>query len=354
MLVSASAVIGDDDSAGGEDAADPVASVKEMDVLVPRSKITPLIQSKSNIQGIAQVTWHFALLGILAYCVFHPTTNSTIKWLSILMLAFVSSFFFHGMHECVHRTAFASKWLNDAFAHIFGFLCGRPACHYRYYHWQHHKYTGSQELDSELQPGSFLDLPIDSVATYLAYLSGLPFWLDAVSSLFRHARGRCPEVYLNNNKACQQVIREARIYLSLYGVLAVLGFAFRRVIGNTLMHLWLLPAILGQPFLRFYLLAEHRGRLQTPYIYENTRTMQTNWFYRKLAYSMPFHMEHHAWPSVPFYRLKDAHELLDKASRSQGINLGQGDLIDSSAGNNGYVIFHLSYLKNLLLRSRKK
>ena len=126
-----------------QSSADPVASVDALDKLVPRSKLKRLVQAKSNLQGALQVSFHFRLLALAA------------SLLSTLAMAFVSAFFFTGMHETVHRTAFASKWANDFFAHLFGFLCLRPARHYFYYHWQHHKYTGNPKLDSEMQTGSF-------------------------------------------------------------------------------------------------------------------------------------------------------------------------------------------------------
>eukprot|EP00961_Rhodomonas_salina_P154366 2079365-Rhodomonas_salina.1 len=37
-------------------------------------------------------------------------------------------------------------------------------------------------------------------AGYLAYMSGVPFWLDAVSTTVKHALGQCPEPYLASEK----------------------------------------------------------------------------------------------------------------------------------------------------------
>jgi len=325
--------------------ADPVASLEALDALVPRSKITPLIKSKSNVQGALQLAWHMSLFCLAASAIPQPT-------LSMLGMAFVSAFFFNGLHETVHRTAFASKRLNDAFAQFFGILCVRPAQHYFHYHWQHHKYTGNKQLDSELQEGSFLDIPVETPMGYLIYLTGIPFWMDAWSSLVRHAAGNCPEIYLQSDKARQQVITEARIYLLLYTGLAV-WTASSKPISKSVLHFWILPALLGQPFLRFYLLAEHRGRKDSHLIYENTRTMNTNWFYRKLAWNMPYHMEHHAWPSVPFYKLRNAHELLVNATANDESLLYQGEMIDPFIGKSGYMRFHFTFLKNLFQKSKK-
>jgi hypothetical protein len=44
--------------------------------------------------------------------------------------------------------------------------------------------------------------------------------------------------------------------------------------------------VLGQPFLRFYLMAEHRGCRESANILENTRTTQTNWFIRQMAWQV--------------------------------------------------------------------
>lgn len=337
------------DSDSQDDDINPEASMEALDALVPRSKITTLIKSKSNAQGAVQLVFHSSLFGLAATAIPHPT-------LSLLSMAFVSAFFFNGLHETVHRTAFASKRVNDAVAQVFGLLCIRPARHYFHYHWQHHKYTGNKELDSELQEGSFLDLPVETPFGYLAYLSGIPFWIDALSSLVQHARGKCPEIYLQSNKAKRQVIFEARIYLFIYTVLGIWAATSRNV-AKSFLRFWIWPAILGQSFLRFYLLAEHRGRKDGSHlIYENTRTMHTNWFYRKLAWNMPFHMEHHAWPSVPFHKLQDAHQLLMEATNNSTTDgnrdlLENGETIDSSSGRNGYLHFHLEFLKNLFQSS---
>lgn len=320
-----------------EEDGDPVASHDELENLVSRKLISPLVQAKSDWQGVFQTTWHFGLIVVAASLVPGP--------LSTLSMAFVSGFLFTGLHECVHRTAFRRAWLNAALAHIFGFLCLRPAAHYRYYHVQHHKYTGNRDLDSELLPGSFLDLPVDTVGGYVVYLTGIPFWIDAVKTTVQHACGKCNEIYLPTAKARRHVANEARIYFALYSSLAVLGF-YVPLLGRSLMRFWVVPAILGQPFLRFYLLAEHRGRATTPVIYENTRTMATNWFYRKLAWNMPYHMEHHAWPSVPFHKLPRAHELLLNATADQTKLLGREEQIVS--GETGYLKFHVNFVRKLL------
>lgn len=89
-----------------ENSADPVASLDALNALVGRSKITALVQAKSNFHGTLQLSFHLTVL-VAAACLY-PLS----PFASTLGMAFVSSFFFHGLHETVHRTAFRSKRTN--------------------------------------------------------------------------------------------------------------------------------------------------------------------------------------------------------------------------------------------------
>jgi hypothetical protein len=63
------------------------------------------------------------------------------------------------------------------------------------------------------------------------------------------------------------------------------------------------PLLVGQGFLRPYLLAEHTACAFTRDCLENTRTTLTLWLVRLFAWNMPYHGEHHAYPAVPFHAL---------------------------------------------------
>jgi fatty acid desaturase len=81
-------------------------------------------------------------------------------------------------------------------------------------------------------------------------------------------------------------------------------------LGSTaLLFIWLIPMALGQPFLRLYLLAEHGRCAHVANMLENSRTTYTNRLVRRLAWNMPYHAEHHSYPSVPFHKLPDLHRL---------------------------------------------
>ena len=80
--------------------------------------------------------------------------------------------------------------------------------------------------------------------------------------------------------------------------------------GSTaLLWFWIIPALLGQPFLRLYLLAEHARCPHVANMLANTRTTFTNRLVRWLAWNMPYHAEHHAYPAVPFHQLPALHDI---------------------------------------------
>lgn len=76
---------------------------------------------------------------------------------------------------------------------------------------------------------------------------------------------------------------------------------------DALFWLWLVPMVLTQPLLRLYLLAEHGRCPFVANMLENTRTTYTTRLMRWLAWNMPYHIEHHSAPNVPFHRLPDLH-----------------------------------------------
>ena len=95
---------------------------------------------------------------------------------------------------------------------------------------------------------------------------------------------------------------------------------------------WVLPALLGQPFLRLYLLAEHGRCPFVANMFENSRTIFTNRLVRFLAWNMPYHAEHHAYPAVPFHRLPELHALARPHLR---------------VTEAGYAAFHRKYAADL-------
>nr|WP_319386975.1 fatty acid desaturase family protein [uncultured Roseibium sp.] len=274
----------------------------------------------SDGKGLAALTIHFGSIAILGTMIALEVPG----W-ALLMVpqGILIVFLFTTLHETVHRTAFRSAWLNDVVARICGFLILVPADWFRYFHFAHHRHTQDPENDPELagaKPGTFRQ--------YIVHVSGLPTWWSGLKTLIRNASGRCIEPFVPANGK-KKVRREATRSVVLYAVLAALSFM---AASDVLLFVWIVPCLLGQPFLRLYLLAEHGRCPFVANMLENSRTTYTNRFVRRLAWNMPYHAEHHSYPTVPFHKLPDLHRLT-KA------HLG--------ATSESYRSFHKDYLGSL-------
>ncbi len=209
---------------------------------------------------------------------------------------------FAGLHECSHRTAFRSKRVNDAVAWLLGLLSFYNASAYRRYHQWHHRYTHQPGLDPEL------DDPVPtSLGAYLLELSGWNWWTSKLQSYAQLLWGDLSAVPYLNAQVIPQVRRSVWLQMGVYLALAALS-----LIGGSgfLFWFWLLPLAVGQPFLRFVLLAEHSGCSFSADGTANTRTTLTNPLVRWLMWNMPFHAEHHLYASLPFHALPAAHQLI--------------------------------------------
>jgi len=232
-------------------------------------------------------------------------------------------FLFTAMHESIHRTAFRTGWINETVARVNGFVLFLPAAWFRYFHFAHHRYTQDPERDPELA----VPKP-ESRGRYVWHVSGLPIWWSQWTTLMRNAAGRCSDGFVPAS-ARPKITREARLMLAGYAGLLVISVA----VGSAqLVYVWLLPLLLGQPFLRLYLLAEHGRCPFVANMFENSRTTFTNRLVRRLAWNMPYHAEHHVFPTVPFHRLPDLHRLT------------RGEL---QITEDGYVRFNRTYIATL-------
>jgi len=267
-------------------------------------------------------------------------SSKIILTLTLILQGFILSFLFMPLHETLHATAFASQIFNTILSWICGILTGRCPAHYKYYHFAHHRYTGDPKKDPELQ-NSFLDPNIRTYFGYFLYLTGLPFWIDRIQTNLYHALiGPLPqEFYLQTRASQLHVQREAQLFCVIYLMLFLLSCFFPNL-RHFLLYYWVIPTFVGQTFLRFYLLAEHTGCEVVDDMLSNTRTTLTNTLYRRLAWNMPFHAEHHAWPQVPFYLLPELHLMVRENIKKEKLKVGC-----TPTGENGYFDIHFYFFR---------
>jgi fatty acid desaturase len=282
----------------------PGPDVRGPDVRGPDALVSPrdlrALRRLSNRSGVARLAAHLAALAAMAIIV-AAAPGPLLRLSAQAVEGAILVFLFAPLHETIHRTAFKSRRLNDVVAAVIGFLILQPADFFRFFHFTHHRHTQDPARDPELATPK-----PRTRAEWLLAVGGLPLWRDLLFGLLRHAAGRAAEPYLSAD-AARQVIREARVHVLLYAVLAILSLIRR---SDAVIVFWLAPALLGQPWLRLYLMAEHIGCPLVPDMLANSRTTLTNGVVRFFAWNMPFHAEHHAFPAIPFHALPALHDHL--------------------------------------------
>jgi fatty acid desaturase len=244
---------------------------------------------------------HLALLVGTAWLVAVSSDWETLP--AVFALGLVQVALFAPAHETMHQTAFASRRANA----VVGWLTSCPSLlnwhFYTAYHLAHHRHTQVPGQDPELGTAS----PV-SVGGYILRVLGVPFWtlrLRVVADCWRGDLSAYPYV---SAAAAPKVIFSGRVMTAVMvggALISMVLFGWA-----TPFLYWIGPQAFGQPPLRAYLLAEHTGCTEDRNGLTNTRTTLTSAPVRLLMWDMPYHAEHHLFPSIPFHRLADAHGLI--------------------------------------------
>jgi fatty acid desaturase len=282
------------------------------------------LSARSDAHGAMQIGLHLALIVAAGWLVGMSGPVTVVPCLMLLGIA--QSALFAPVHETMHLTAFNSRRANA----VVGWLVACPSLlnwhFYGVFHLAHHRFTQDPARDPELTP-----LPPSALDGYLLRVLAVNYWRARLAVIADSWRGDLsaypyiPEaararVAASVRRMCVVVAAVALVSAALFGWWVPIVY-------------WIVPQLLGQVFLRLYLLTEHTGCEMTPNVLVNTRTTLTKAAVRRLMWNMSFHAEHHLYPSIPFHRLPDAH----KAVRER-LEVVQP----------GYVRWHTDYLKAIL------
>ncbi len=259
------------------------------------------LSGRSNAAGVQRLAIHVALLvgtgALLA--ISGPVTVVP----AMVAFGLVQVALFAPAHEATHQTAFASRRANQ----IVGWLAACPSLlnlhFYTAFHFAHHRHTQIPGKDPELD----MEAP-DTLHAYVRRILGLPYWrlrLLVIADCWRGDLNRYSYVSADARPVVIRSVRAMSVVMVGGSAISAILFGWR-----TPFMFWVFPQLLCQPFLRAYVLAEHTGCTMDRNGLTNTRTTLTNPVVRLLMWDMPFHAEHHLYPSIPFHRLAEAHRSL--------------------------------------------
>ncbi len=256
------------------------------------------LSERSDVQGLVRYAIHWLLIAGGAALI--AWTRGT-WW--VLPAMFLEGWFlialFAPVHESVHYTAFKSRRLNV----VLGWIASVPtlinSSFYRLFHYAHHRHTQDPLKDPELGG----PLP-QTVWQYIVRISGWGYYASRVSfygRILRNDWADFPYIPERERPAVRRSV--AAMLIVFFGAFA--GWSWLDPAGPWIY--WLLPVAMAQPILRVMLLSEHTLCSSDDNGLTNTRTTLKSWPVHLVHWNMPYHAEHHLYPSIPFHRLPQAH-----------------------------------------------
>lgn len=216
-------------------------------------------------------------------------------------LGVLLNFTYAAQHELSHATVFQTRWLNEAFGRLIGFIQLFPRDYDQIMHFAHHQYTQDWERDGELVREPY------TLASYFLWLSGVTYWRNRVFGMIRRARGIIVEPYIRAEEEAR-VIHENRLHLAGYAAIALVSV----VVGSwAALTFWLIPMVLTKPVHQLQNTIEHLGLSHESDILENTRSTRAGPVIRWLCWQMPYHTAHHTFPAVPFWKLRALNDKIE-------------------------------------------
>jgi fatty acid desaturase len=205
-------------------------------------------------------------------------------------------------HECGHRTAFKTRWMNDVIYQIASFMVLREPEIWRWSHTRHHTDTIIVGRDPEIavpRPPKLWEIGLSYFGIMQVKVYAKKIVLHAMGRLTAEEKTFVPE------SEWPVVYRTARIHCAIH--LAVIGLSLATWSIMPLVYAGL-PACYGAWLYMTTSLTEHAGLAEDVLDHRlNSRTVRLNRLARFLCWNMNYHVEHHMFPTVPYHRLPELH-----------------------------------------------
>lgn len=210
------------------------------------------------------------------------------------------------MHEGAHYRISSNRFLNELIGQMgAAWLLLIDMRYYRQLHFSHHRAPNTDDdPDWELRETGDWSFPKSRLGLFLLFLGdtlGLRF-LDQVEFFGRYTyQPKYPRGGWDFGKIA--------FYLVFFPVMTYLyGDTFWQIF----MLYWIVPLLTWlKAVLRFRTISEHYA-LEYDHIYRDTRTTYPSWWEKILfaPKNINYHLDHHLYPSVPFYNLPRLHQHL--------------------------------------------
>lgn len=208
-------------------------------------------------------------------------------------------------HECGHGTAFKTRWMNQTLYQIACFCLIRDPHCWKFSHARHHSDTIIVGRDPEI---AIMRPP--NIPALLVIFFGIFDFFNGFKRMFTHAAGNIlPEeaAYVPENYH-PAIFRIARIWSLIYLLTLIVAFVLQSWVPVLLIGL---PRMYGCWHIVLCGLLQHGGLADNVTDHRlNSRTVYMNPISRFIYWNMNYHIEHHMFPLVPYFRLPELHRAL--------------------------------------------
>lgn len=258
----------------------------------------------SHFKNILRFTIFVILYGLGASGAVVISANY--PWLFALPCWLLAGASLHGIslftHEAVHGTLSENKTLNA----FFGALCAWPVWQnysaYRVLHLEHHADLGGEHDPDHYSNYTRWTWGIFTL-NWLRLLIGYPVYITAIPILgWMHGSWK-PRLGIATEVIC---------------CASLSWFVWLALPGNWLLHGWLGPMLFVNTMVNIRGMSQHTLLEHADDEVLGTRSILTGPVVRFFMCNENYHLEHHLYPGIPWYRLPSAHKMLGPELRSRG------------------------------------
>lgn len=271
-------------------------------IRISKDQLSILMQKNNTKASIHSIAF-FLLIFLSFYLQIYFFENK--NWSLFLIFTYISGVILSFSdqtsvaHQFQHNNCFTSRKINQFFYKFLMFYSLTNWFYNKLSHINHHKYALVEDKDDEF-PFEKLDL----LSLFQLLTFNFIVFFRRIKILFINSLGKFPMT--NTNKSSNEILRDeikscARLILA--GHFFLIAFFYY----SNILYLYLI-IILSQFVFNFFkdicLRTQHYGlKHNTDNVLENTRSLETNKIIKFLMWNDNCHVEHHLYPSVPFYNL---------------------------------------------------
>jgi fatty acid desaturase len=243
------------------------------------------------------------------------------------------------MHEATHYRATPARWLNEMVGEILALPVLIKMQEYRKTHFAHHRHVNTLDDPDWIRKLGDSDFAFPKSALEIGAML-LPFAIGVKFFILLHKLKQQSKKY-----ARPSVKPSTLVVVRSIALLVIVSLSIVFKFWDFLILYWIVPLLTStMVFFQVRSVAEHFA-IQSDHAFNQTRTVISPFWEAWLLapHNINYHLEHHLYPSVPFYRLPELHsrsmaseEYREKAHITRGYLTGlfqecrQANRIDAS------------------------